>query len=221
MGLVHAAHADRVEVDALRRSSPAGSAGSSAALRRAALRQAALRHRAGHRDGTQGETARRRARAVQRGHLAVRVSGNDSCGPAVKLVRVNFCARLAEVVKALGAAASRRSGAAPRETGCRTRTPGPPPLAPLPFWSISSGRVTGQVRADPGERLEHLILSLVEAVAQRGDRDHQADAQAEPERREEGAALAAAQLGADVPRKNMARASAARLRAAGGPHKSC
>ncbi len=54
------------------------------------------------------------------------------------------------------------------------------------------------VGADAGERLEHLLLGVVEAVGQRGDGDDEADADAQAERRQGGPAGAPAQLGADV-----------------------
>jgi hypothetical protein len=50
------------------------------------------------------------------------------------------------------------------------------------------------VGADAGERLQDLVLRLVEAVAERADGDDEADADAEPERGEEGAALPAPEL---------------------------
>ncbi len=54
------------------------------------------------------------------------------------------------------------------------------------------------VGAHAGERSQDLVLRVVEPVAQGGDGDHEADADTQAERGEQGAAAPAAQLGEEV-----------------------
>ena len=56
----------------------------------------------------------------------------------------------------------------------------------------------GQVGADAGERVERGLLRVVEPAGERRDRDHERDADREPEQREDRAALAAQKLAAQV-----------------------
>jgi hypothetical protein len=52
----------------------------------------------------------------------------------------------------------------------------------------------GHVGPDPGQRLEHLRLRVVEALRERRARDHEPDADREPERRQDRPAAPAAEL---------------------------
>src|SRR5215211_5793167 len=51
-----------------------------------------------------------------------------------------------------------------------------------------------EIGAHAGKRPQHLVLCLIEAIRERGDRDHQPHSHAETERGQEGAPLPAAQL---------------------------
>jgi hypothetical protein len=57
----------------------------------------------------------------------------------------------------------------------------------------------GQVGADPRERVERRALRLVEPLREARDRDHEADADGKAEQRQDRAAAAAQELGAQVP----------------------
>ena len=64
---------------------------------------------------------------------------------------------------------------------------------------LLGGARDGQVRADRGQRVERRALRLVESFGEARDRDHQADADGEAQQRQDRAAAAAEELGAEVP----------------------
>ena len=117
-------------------------------------------------------------------------AGKLSCAADMKSVRVNFSP---------GSACVLRSNARPpvlllELVALLLGQPG----RPLALAVDLQRPRDGHVRADAGQRLQHLVLRLVEARGERADRDHEPDADAEAERGEERAALAAAQLGDQV-----------------------
>ena len=194
MGRVHAAHAAGVEVDVLGRAGRR--AGARAELLDLVLRL--LRHRAGHGHQAEREAAGRVAHAVEAGHPA-RARRRE------RELRARGEVRVRELLTGL----AERAQALPDR-----------PVLALEPGALGVGEAGGavlpeleraghgQVRAHARQRLEHLVLGLVEPVAQRGDRDHQAHAEAEAERGQERAAPAPAELRRDVGEVEQGRATA-------------
>ena len=150
--------------------------------------EAALGHRARDRDRVQREAARGVLDAVERGDLGdlrrreAELRGGHEVGARELLARLRL---LVEVE-------------APRPVLLlelvALRLPRGRP-GPLPSPSSFSGRVTDMSVPTPVSGSSTFCLRLVEAGAERADRDDEADADAEAERGEERAALAAAKLG--------------------------